>query len=69
MNGKFTSNRQRLLAERVASYGAEQRRLKDAAASRRAAAALRAAREETDHNLSARPQRLPAAAGRSQYLR
>jgi hypothetical protein len=70
MNRTFTSNRQRLLAERVAGYAAEQRRLKAAAADRRAASALRAtAGEETDPGLSARPQSPPATAGRSADLR
>ncbi len=63
MNRAFTSSRQRLLAEQVASYGAEQRRLKAAAASRRAAVVLRAAGEGTDHSLLARPWRPPAAVG------
>lgn len=69
MNGAFTSNRQRLLAEQVASYGTEQRRLKAAAASRRAAVGLRAAGEEADHGLPARSRRPPAAAGRSEQCR
>jgi hypothetical protein len=69
MNSAFTSNRQRRLAEQVAGYGAEQRRLKAAAADRRVAAASRAAGEETDHGVPARPRRLTAAAGRSQHLR
>ncbi len=69
MNGAFTSNRQRRLAEQVASYGAEQRRLKAAAASRRAAVALRATGEEADHSLPARSWRPPAAAGRSEQRR
>ncbi|MGB2711462.1 MAG: hypothetical protein WBC33_08080 [Conexibacter sp.] len=70
MNTTFTSNRQRLSAERVAGYGAEQRRLKAEAAGRRAAAALRAtAGEEPEHGRSASPQRPPATTGRSQYLR
>jgi hypothetical protein len=66
MNRAFTSSRQRLLAEQVASYGAEQRRLKAAAASRRAAAVLHAAGEETDHGLPARARRPPVASGCSQ---
>ncbi len=70
MNRAFTStNRQRLLADQVASYGAEQRRLKAAAADRRTATAVRAAGEEAGHGLPARPRRSPAAAGRSQHLR
>lgn len=70
MDRAFTStNRQRLLAEKVAGYGAEQRRLKVAAAERRAATALRAAGEETGYTPPARPRRPPAASGRSQYLR
>jgi len=69
MNRAFTSNKQRLLAEQVAGYGAEQRRLKAAAARRRAAVVLRAAGEEADHSLPARPHRPPAAAGRGQQLR
>jgi hypothetical protein len=39
MNRKFVSSRQKFSEERIASYGAEQRRLKEAAAARRAAAA------------------------------
>jgi hypothetical protein len=70
MNRTFTSNRQRLEAERAAGYEAEQRRLKAEAAARRAVAASRAtAGEATDPGTSARPQRSSGAAGRSQYLR
>jgi len=69
MDRQFTSTRQRLLAERVAGYGAEQRRLKAAAAERRAAAALRATGEAGDHGLSARPRRpSTAAAGRRRHF-
>jgi hypothetical protein len=63
MNTTFTSSRNRLTAERVASYTAEQRRLKAAAASRRAAAA---AGKKSD---PARPERPSALTRRSQYLR
>jgi hypothetical protein len=70
MNRAFTStDRQRLLAEQIASYGAEQRRLKAAAADRRAAMAVREAGEETARGVPARPRRPPAASGRSQHLR
>jgi hypothetical protein len=70
MNRMFTSNRQVRLAEQVAGYGDEQRRLKAAAADRRAAAAVRAtAGVGTDHGLSERPRRPPAAAGRSHRTR
>jgi hypothetical protein len=70
MNTQVMSRRQTRMAEQVAGYGAEQRRLKEAAAGRRAAAALRAAvDEETDRGLSARRARPPASARRSQYLR
>jgi hypothetical protein len=70
MNRTFTStDRQRLRAEQIASYGAEQRRLKAAGAERRAAMALHAAGEAIDHRLPARPRRPPAASGRSQHLR
>jgi len=50
MNRQFVSSRQRLSEERIASYGAEQRRLKAAAAERRAATAAgpRSARATTD---------------------
>jgi len=70
MDSAFRStDRQRFLAEQVASYGAEQRRLKAAAADRRAAVALRAAGEGIDQGLPARPRRPPAASGRSQHIR
>jgi len=63
MNTALTSSRQKLTAERIAGYGAEQRRLKEEAAARRAAAALRAATgAETDRNVPARPSRSPAVA-------
>ncbi len=48
MNRQFVSSRQRLSDGRMASYGAEQRRLKAAAAARRAAAA-RSAGAKTGH--------------------
>lgn len=50
MNRQFVSTRQRLLEERIAGYGAEQRRLKAAAAERRAATAAdpRSAGAKTD---------------------
>ncbi len=55
MDRTFTSRRQKLLAEQVASYGIEQRRLKAAAADRRAAAERRAAGAKTDLGVPARP--------------
>jgi len=70
MNRAFTStDRQKVLAEQIAGYGAEQRRLKAAAADRRAAMALREAGEETGGRVPAGPRRPPAASGRSQQLR
>lgn len=67
MNTTFVSNRQKLTAERIASYGAEQRRLKEAAAARRAAAATADAR--VDEGFSVRRERPLAVARGSRYLR
>ncbi len=70
MNRTFTPSRQRLLAEQIAGYGAEQRRLKAAAAARRAAAAVRVTESEAAaHDISARPGRASAAAGRRRHPR
>lgn len=69
MDRAVTSNRQQRLAEQVVSYGAEQRRLKAAAASRRAAVVWCAAGEEADHSLPARSRRPSGAAARSEQLR
>ena len=55
MDRAFTSRKQKLLAEQVASYRVEQRRLKAAAADRRAAAERRAAGAKTDLDVSATP--------------
>jgi hypothetical protein len=66
MNTSFSSSSRNLSAERVASFGFEQERLKAAAAGRRAAAA---AGTQVDQGLSARPVRISAAVRRSQYLR
>jgi hypothetical protein len=66
MNTRFTSSRQKVSAELIASFGAEQRRLKAAAAVRRAAAA--AAGEVVDKGFSVRPDPL-AVAHHSRYLR
>ncbi|HXE94268.1 MAG TPA: hypothetical protein VN544_10745 [Gaiellaceae bacterium] len=54
MDRTFTSRRQKLLAEQVASYGVEQRRLKAEAADRRAAAERRAADAKTELDVPAR---------------
>jgi len=68
MNRAFTStDRQRLKAEQIASYGAEQRRLKAEAADRRAAVALRAASDSAKAAMEAagiepaRPEQTGAA--------
>ena len=66
MNTSFTSTKQKVAAERVASYGAEQRRLKAAAAGRRAAAA--AGGEKTARDFSARQERPRVGTRRSKYL-
>jgi hypothetical protein len=67
MNTTFTSTKQKVAAERIAGFGAEQRRLKEAAAVRRAAAAARG--DDADKGFSPNPERPPVAARRSQYLR
>jgi hypothetical protein len=64
MNTMFTS-KQKAAAERIASFGAEQRRLKAAAASRRAAAATD---EQPDRGTWARPEPSPSAVRRGRYL-
>jgi hypothetical protein len=64
MNTPITP-KQKAAAERIASYGAEQRRLKAAAASRRAAAA---SDEKADQRSRAKPERSPSVARRSRYL-
>jgi hypothetical protein len=64
MNTTFTS-KQKASAERIASYGAEQQRLKAAAASRRAAAA---GREKVDRSGWATPEPAPSVARRNKYL-
>lgn len=61
MNTQVLSRRQKLLAERVVGYGAEQRRLKAAASERRTAAA---SAEATDGGAAARRWRPPAVADR-----
>jgi hypothetical protein len=64
MNTTFTP-KQKASAERVASYGAEQQRLKAAAAARRAAAAKR---EPVNQAGWATPERSPSATRRTKYL-
>ena len=64
MNTTFTS-KQKASAERIASYGAEQQRLKAAAAERHAASARR---ETVDRDRWATPDRPPSVARRSKYL-
>jgi hypothetical protein len=66
MNMMHGSNRSKNSPERIASFGAEQRRLKAAAAGRRAAAA---AGGQSGQALPSRPERSPAVARRSKYLR
>jgi hypothetical protein len=62
-----TSTRQQIAAERIASFGAEQRRLKAAAASRRAVAA--AAGDRSARSVSAKLDRSPVVGRPSKYLR
>jgi hypothetical protein len=59
--------KQQLAAERVAGFGAEQRRLKEEAATRRAAAASHP--EQIERGFSTRHARRVAAAPPSRYLR
>jgi hypothetical protein len=65
MNRTSASTRQERAAEQAASFTAEQRRLKAAAADRRAAAV---ADEGTGEGFSARSKRPPTTARRSKYL-
>jgi hypothetical protein len=68
MNKPLGPSRQQLAAERVASYGAEQERLKAAAAARRAVAAGEA--EQRDASFSVRRQQRSTPTDRpSRYLR
>ena len=67
MNKPLTPSRQQVAAERIASYGAEQERLKAAAAARRAAAAREAQRGGS--NFAVRAQRSTPADRPSNYLR
>jgi hypothetical protein len=64
VNPTLTS-KQKASAERIASYGAEQRRLKEAAADRRAAAADG---ERVDPRRLPTPETAPPAARPSKYL-
>ena len=65
MNTMFTP-KQKASAERIASYAAEQQRLKAAAAGRRAAAA--SARDGSTRDRAATPERPLSVARRSTYL-
>jgi hypothetical protein len=67
MNTQQRSTKQQLAAERIAGFGAEQRRLKEAANARRTAAA--AADEQAERHFSARPERAPERTLSSRYLR
>lgn len=67
MNKPLTPSRQQVAAERIASFGAEQQRLKAAAAERRAASAREA--EQRDGTFSVRQQRSTPADRPSRYLR
>jgi hypothetical protein len=67
MNKPLGPSRQQLAAERIASYGAEQERLKAAAAARRAASAREEERLKPD--FSARRQRSRPTDRPSRYLR
>lgn len=65
MNIASTPSRQKLTADRAAGYRAEQRRLKEAAAGRRAAALGAATGEEADRGASAGRRRPSADVRRS----
>jgi hypothetical protein len=68
MNKPLGPSRQQLAAERIASYGAEQERLKAAAAARRAVAAREL--EQRDGSFSVRRQQRSTPTDRpSRYLR
>lgn len=67
MNSQYRSTKQQLAAERIEGFGAEQRRLKAAATTRRAAAAE--ADAPLERSFSARPERAPQRTLRSRYLR
>jgi len=68
MNKPLGPSRQQVAAERIASYGAEQERLKAAAAARRAAAARED--EQRDASFSVRRQQRSTPTDRpSRYLR
>jgi hypothetical protein len=67
MNKPLTPSRQQVAAERIASFGAEQQRLKAAAAARRAATARED--ERRDASFSVRRQRSTPASRPSRYLR
>jgi hypothetical protein len=67
INKPLGPSRQQVAAERIASYGAEQERLKAAAAARRAAAARAA--EQPGSSFSVRRQRSTPTDRPSRYLR
>jgi hypothetical protein len=67
MNKPLGPSRQQVAAERIASYGAEQERLKAAAAARRAASTR--ADEQRDGTFSVSRQRSTPADRPSNYLR
>jgi hypothetical protein len=67
MDKPLGPSRQQVAAERIASFGAEQQRLKAAAAARRAAAARED--EQRDPGFSFRRQRSTPADRPSNYLR
>lgn len=68
MNKPLGPSRQQLAAERVASYGAEQERLKAAAAERRAATADEDGQRDSSFSVR-RQQRSTPADRPSRYLR
>ncbi len=66
VNRSYASARREAAAERVAGFGAEQRRLKAAAAVRREASATGG--ETRDASFSVRPERPPVSTPPSRYL-